>query len=93
MARALKIARGPRKNKTKHGFSFFEIFPDKNFIDFPHAHNAKSLVSVSQAFMRRDKVTRVTSHLSETRSSHVLNNQECLKRQSSSVNSFLLYFI
>ena len=42
--------------------------------------------------MRRDNVIRVTSHLSETRSSHVLHKQECLKQQSSLVNSFLLYF-
>ena len=92
MARVLKTARRPRKNKQSMASQFRNI-PRENLYWLSSRPLRPSLVSEGQVFMRTDNVIRVTSHLSETRSSHVLKKQECLKRQSSLVNSFLLYFI
>ena len=92
MARALKTARRPRKIKTKHGFSVSKYSQRKTLLTF--FTPIMQIVWLVQAkHLRRDNVMRVTSHLAETRSSHVLNKQECLKRQSSLVNSFLLLLV
>ena len=62
MARALKSARRPRKNKTNMASQFRNI-PPKHFINFLlNSHCAKSLISAGQTFMRGDNVTPVTSH-------------------------------
>ena len=62
MARALKPARRPRKNKTDMAFQFRNIPPTKIYSLSVEAHCAKRLVSVDQTFMRGDNVTPVTSH-------------------------------
>ena len=62
MARALKSARRPRKNKTNMASLFRNIPPKKLYKFSVEAHCAKSLVSVGQTFMRGDNVTPVTSH-------------------------------
>ena len=62
MARALKSARRPRKNKTNMASQFRNIPPKKLYELSVEAHCAKSLVSVGQTFMRGDNVTPVASH-------------------------------
>ena len=62
IARALKSAQRPRKNKTNMASQFRNILPPKILLTLVEAHEAKRLISVGQTLMRGDNVTPVTSH-------------------------------
>ena len=61
MARALKSARHPRKDKTNMASLFRNIPPKKLYLISVEAHCAKSLVNVGPAFMRRQRYTSFKS--------------------------------
>ena len=78
MARAFKFVRRPRKNKTTMA-SLFRNIARKNF-NCLEAGNVRSLLSTGHRFVKRENVTLVTSHLSESVDPH---KRESHRKQSS----------
>ena len=79
MARAFKFVRRPRKKwKIKQNMaSLFRNIAQKN-LNCLEAANVRSLLSTGHRFVKRENVTRVTSHLSESEQRRLMSRMRTI---------------